>query len=221
MLVGRRPYSLHQSMSAATPQLEWHDLAVEVNQRALIDKILARYSGENTVYRGKWHQFRTFRKRKAEFGVTELLQNAEDANATSVEIRFTSTALKSSDKLDLATQLTKSITVRNNGDVFSETDWTRLRKIAEGNPDESKVGAFVSADSWSSRIVLTCAGRWLLFLVLAVRGTDRQLGLRCCSILLERRWRPACKSSLIYMLHPLTVGKVCQKSCQPESESLD
>lgn len=42
---------------------------MEVNQRALIDKVLARYSGEFTVFR-------------------ELLQNSDDAQATAVEIRF-------------------------------------------------------------------------------------------------------------------------------------
>jgi hypothetical protein len=40
-----------------------------VNQRALIDKVLARYSGEHTVFR-------------------ELLQNADDAGATAAEIIF-------------------------------------------------------------------------------------------------------------------------------------
>lgn len=42
---------------------------MEVNQRALIDKVLARYSGEFTVFR-------------------ELLQNSDDAQSEAVEIRF-------------------------------------------------------------------------------------------------------------------------------------
>jgi hypothetical protein len=46
-----------------------HDESVEVNQRALIDKVLARYSGEFTVFR-------------------ELLQNSDDAQSKSVEVRF-------------------------------------------------------------------------------------------------------------------------------------
>lgn len=46
-----------------------HDETVEVNQRALIDKVLARYSGEFTVFR-------------------ELLQNSDDARSEAVEIRF-------------------------------------------------------------------------------------------------------------------------------------
>lgn len=39
------------------------DIKVQVNQRALIDKILARYSGEYTIFR-------------------ELLQNADDAGVS-------------------------------------------------------------------------------------------------------------------------------------------
>lgn len=32
--------------------------------------------------------------------------------------------------------------VRNDGQLFRTEDWDRLKKIAEGNPDETKVGAF-------------------------------------------------------------------------------
>ncbi|KAH6912034.1 hypothetical protein BKA70DRAFT_823701 [Coprinopsis sp. MPI-PUGE-AT-0042] len=45
------------------------DEAVEVNQRALIDKVLARYSGDFSVFR-------------------ELLQNSDDAQAKAVEIHL-------------------------------------------------------------------------------------------------------------------------------------
>jgi hypothetical protein len=48
------------------------DSRVEVNQRALIDKILARYASAGAVYR-------------------ELLQNSNDAEATNAEIHFTTT----------------------------------------------------------------------------------------------------------------------------------
>jgi hypothetical protein len=34
------------------------------------------------------------------------------------------------------------IQVRNNGRVFAPEDWNRLKKIAEGNPDEQKVSIF-------------------------------------------------------------------------------
>lgn len=37
------------------------------------------------------------------------------------------------------------IMVRNDGIVFRDQDWTRLKTIASGNPDESKIGAFVSS----------------------------------------------------------------------------
>ena len=86
---------------------------VEVNQRALIDKILARYASAGAVYR-------------------ELLQNSNDAEATRAEIRFSTT------NNGVVTQ----VLYRNNGLVFGPQDWARLRKIAEGNPNPSKVGAF-------------------------------------------------------------------------------
>jgi hypothetical protein len=32
--------------------------------------------------------------------------------------------------------------VTNNGTPFGVNDWARLKRIAEGNPDETKIGAF-------------------------------------------------------------------------------
>lgn len=113
---------------------EGNDARVEVNQRALIDKILARYASNNAVYR-------------------ELLQNSNDADATSAEIIITTSSAasagangsdnnidsggsSSSAKKEVVTQ----VIYRNNGLPFRSQDWARLRKIAEGNPDESKVG---------------------------------------------------------------------------------
>jgi len=86
---------------------------VEVNQRALIDKILARYASAGAVYR-------------------ELLQNSNDAEATRAEISFTT------NEQNVVTQ----VQYKNNGMSFRPQDWDRLQKIAEGNPDEKKVGAF-------------------------------------------------------------------------------
>ena len=111
-----------------------NDEAVTVNTRALIDKVLARYSGEWTTLR-------------------ELLQNAADASASRVVIRFetlpspTVPVPQSSDpsaqmKHVLLHHTLKSTMVENNGEVFKATDWARLKKIAEGNPDETKIGAF-------------------------------------------------------------------------------
>lgn len=95
--------------------------SVTVNQRALIDKVLARYSSENTLLR-------------------ELLQNSDDANATSVKITYES--VKNPQDSDITKRLTKRVIVKNNGQLFRPEDWSRLSRIAEGNPDEAKIGAF-------------------------------------------------------------------------------
>lgn len=113
-----------------------YDETVEVNQRALIDKVLARYSGEFTVFR-------------------ELLQNSDDAQSSAVEIHFeteeylrrknSKDVMQPEDGVgfpDLKCTPVSQWTFRNNGIVFRDEDWNRLRKIAEGNPDEEKIGAF-------------------------------------------------------------------------------
>ena len=108
--------------------------AVTVDTRALIDKVLARYSGEWTTLR-------------------ELIQNAADAQATSVQIKWEtlpSTQVPLPQTTDRSELLKHVIThhtarrllVQNNGQPFTKTDWGRLKRIAEGNPDESKIGAF-------------------------------------------------------------------------------
>lgn len=56
-----------------------------------------------------------------------------------MQIEFNTTAPKSSsDK-----KMIKSIIIKNNGRAFTEDDWRRLKKIAEGNPDEQKVKASI------------------------------------------------------------------------------
>lgn len=108
--------------------------AVTVNTRALIDKVLARYSGEWTTLR-------------------ELIQNAADASATKVSIKFEtlpSTTVPLPPASDPSAQLKhvllhhtlSRLLVSNNGEAFGENDWSRLKRIAEGNPDETKIGAF-------------------------------------------------------------------------------
>ena len=108
--------------------------AVTVNTRALIDKVLARYSGEWTTLR-------------------ELIQNAADASATNVTIRFEtlpSSTVPAPQTNDASEQLKHvllhhtlgRLLVSNNGEAFGENDWSRLKRIAEGNPDETKIGAF-------------------------------------------------------------------------------
>ncbi|EKD16419.1 Neutral zinc metallopeptidase [Drepanopeziza brunnea f. sp. 'multigermtubi' MB_m1] len=108
--------------------------AVTVNTRALIDKVLARYSGEWTTLR-------------------ELIQNAADAQATTVTIKFetlpsasvpTSNTTNQSEILKhvLLHHTLRRLLVTNNGQAFGVNDWSRLKRIAEGNPDETKIGAF-------------------------------------------------------------------------------
>ncbi|KAI8335578.1 hypothetical protein BC941DRAFT_430703 [Chlamydoabsidia padenii] len=98
---------------------------VEVNQRHLIDKILARYSAEYVLYR-------------------ELMQNADDASSTKIEIHFHSEggSNEGSGKLPNLMAKCNKITFKNNGMAFRPEDWQRLKRIAEGNPDEQKIGAF-------------------------------------------------------------------------------
>lgn len=108
--------------------------AVTVNTRALIDKVLARYSGEWTTLR-------------------ELIQNAADAQATTVTIKFETlpsaqvplaNATNKSEVLKhaLLHHTLKRLLVTNDGLPFGANDWSRLKRIAEGNPDETKIGAF-------------------------------------------------------------------------------
>lgn len=111
-----------------------NDEAVTVNTRALIDKVLARYSGEWTTLR-------------------ELLQNAADASAKKVMVRLQTlpsasipvpSTSETSARLKhiILNHTLKAMTVENDGVPFQDTDWSRLKKIAEGNPDETKIGAF-------------------------------------------------------------------------------
>ncbi|KAK4236236.1 hypothetical protein C8A03DRAFT_35873 [Achaetomium macrosporum] len=108
--------------------------AVTVDTRALIDKVLARYSGEWTTLR-------------------ELIQNAADAQATTVKVKWETLpstqvplpAVTSQSELikhTISHHTLRRLVVQNNGQPFTDTDWRRLKKIAEGNPDETKIGAF-------------------------------------------------------------------------------
>ncbi|KKK22029.1 hypothetical protein ARAM_002107 [Aspergillus rambellii] len=108
--------------------------AVTVDTRGLISKVLARYSGKWTVLR-------------------EMIQNAADANATKVTVRFEtlpSMTVPLPSAADSTTMIKHTIShhtlrrllISNNGLPFSEKDWARLKRIADGNPDETKIGAF-------------------------------------------------------------------------------
>ncbi|RIA98330.1 hypothetical protein C1645_140577 [Glomus cerebriforme] len=113
---------------------------VEVDQRLLIDKILARYPAEFVVFR-------------------ELMQNSDDARSSIVQIIFETAnnkynvvrnPLNPSKRLGLDRKMEDNrmedkitrIIFKNNGFSFRLEDWNRLKKIADGNPDEQKIGAF-------------------------------------------------------------------------------
>jgi hypothetical protein len=83
----------------------------------------------------------------------ELLQNAADASATKVSIKFettpsprvpvpSTTDSSSMLKHTAVNHTLHRLVVTNNGQPFGTSDWTRLKRIAEGNPDETKIGAF-------------------------------------------------------------------------------
>ncbi|CRG86235.1 Nck-associated protein 1 [Talaromyces islandicus] len=108
--------------------------AVTVDTRGLISKVLSRYSGKWTVLR-------------------EMIQNAADASATRVTVKFEtlpSTTVPIPAAADQTTMLKHVIShhtlrrllISNNGNSFNEKDWARLKRIADGNPDETKIGAF-------------------------------------------------------------------------------
>ncbi|KAL6705352.1 hypothetical protein ACN47E_007001 [Coniothyrium glycines] len=110
------------------------DSEVTVNTRALIDKVLARYSSEHTTLR-------------------ELIQNAADAKANTVIIRLETDpslhvpAPQNANESVLLKHIIqnhtlKRLVVSNNGQPFTAADWSRLKSIADGNPDETKIGAF-------------------------------------------------------------------------------
>ncbi|EGR49627.1 uncharacterized protein TRIREDRAFT_121453 [Trichoderma reesei QM6a] len=124
----------YSSLRAAALRDGEDEEAVTVDTRALIDKVLARYSGEWTTLR-------------------ELIQNAADAQATTVSIKWethpsTTVPLPSAAsrsellKHTIANHTLRRLVVQNNGQPFTKTDWGRLKRIAEGNPDETKIGAF-------------------------------------------------------------------------------
>ncbi|KAG8428848.1 hypothetical protein J3459_002376 [Metarhizium acridum] len=124
----------YSSLRAAALRDGEDEEAVTVDTRALIDKVLARYSGEWTTLR-------------------ELIQNAADAQATTVIVKWetipsiqvplpNTTNRSKLLKHAIANHTLRRLIVQNDGQPFTKTDWGRLKRIAEGNPDETKIGAF-------------------------------------------------------------------------------
>lgn len=84
--------------------------------------------------------------------ISELLQNSDDAEAKSVQLHFftkagteasssqvNSTEGTSKAVPDLKTAEITRYVFKNDGQTFRPQDWDRLKKIAEGNPDDSKI----------------------------------------------------------------------------------
>jgi hypothetical protein len=99
--------------------------AVKVNQRMLIDKMLARYSSDFVFCR-------------------ELIQNADDAGASSFQLELLCNGRSSDDSVTDRYHKSKITEIRttNNGRVFQAVDWQRVASIAEGNTNVESVGQF-------------------------------------------------------------------------------
>jgi hypothetical protein len=99
--------------------------AVKVNQRMLIDKMLARYSSDFVVFR-------------------ELIQNADDAKATAIQLKISCITenRNSSSENDFHHSTIEEICVINNGSLFTNVDWERVASIAEGNTNVESIGQF-------------------------------------------------------------------------------
>ena len=83
----------------------------------------------------------------------EMIQNAADASASRVTIRYETrpspsvVAPRSTDpsailKHVLLHHSLQRLVVSNDGHPFQPSDWSRLKRIAEGNPDETKIGTY-------------------------------------------------------------------------------
>jgi hypothetical protein len=127
--------------------------AVTVDTRGLISKVLSRYSGKwfvTLLYCLFNTNPNTYYSRTV---LREMIQNAADASATRVTVKFEtlpSTTVPIPATADQTTMLKHVIShhtlrrllISNNGNSFNEKDWARLKRIADGNPDETKIGAF-------------------------------------------------------------------------------
>ncbi|KAK9486224.1 hypothetical protein V1527DRAFT_451376 [Lipomyces starkeyi] len=99
---------------------------VAVNHRALITRTLSKYPVDHALFR-------------------ELIQNSADAGATTVRIEFMTDGTKPirpDNILDVHKATVSRLRISNDGMFFRPEDWDRLREIAKGNPDETKIGAF-------------------------------------------------------------------------------
>ena len=110
--------------AAETAWLSNKKTTVTVNQRALVEKILARYAVDF-------------------FLLKELIQNADDAQATSVCVDLTTdTDLTAAERLSGVQRFSALSVTNRGGRAFDDSGWDRIVEIATGNPDENSVGHF-------------------------------------------------------------------------------
>ncbi|CAF4953990.1 unnamed protein product, partial [Rotaria sp. Silwood1] len=148
---------LHQSASSDALRLKalqsGFESRVEVNQRMLIDKMLARYSSDFVVCR-------------------ELIQNSDDAKATSFHFEIIcdddNDELISLSEKNFHNKTITEIRAINNGLIFNETDWKRVAAIAEGNTNVESVGqfgvGFFSVFSFSEEPIITSGNEYMAFI---------------------------------------------------------
>ena len=124
--------------------------AVKVNQRMLIDKMLARYSSDFVFCR-------------------ELIQNADDAGASLFHFEMFCTP-RFSDGVVTERFHNSTITemrATNNGRAFKDADWQRVASIAEGNTNVESVGqfgvGFFSVFAVSDEPIITSGKEYLIF----------------------------------------------------------
>jgi hypothetical protein len=93
---------------------------VQVNVKAMIQRILSRYPSKYAMFR-------------------EMIQNANDAGANEITFDF-----RNSCDAGMWTYFKNDpcLVISDDGSGFTEAAWTRLRTIASGNPDPNKVGGF-------------------------------------------------------------------------------
>ena len=155
---------MHKSMSSNALRLkaqqDGSEQRVEVNQRMLIDKMLARYSSNFVFCR-------------------ELIQNSDDAQAKLFHFEITCDApTMASNVQQSVTEPTNAtlnfhnsaiteIRTVNDGLVFNQTDWKRVAAIAEGNTDVDSVGqfgvGFFSVFSLSEEPIITSGDEYMAF----------------------------------------------------------
>ena len=120
-------HTRHHSLSADDLLLKakgsGNEEPVTVNLRRLIEDILSSYSVHFFVFR-------------------ELIQNADDAKASSFSLEIKCDAPSSSEEIDFHNRVITEIDTINDGLVFSETYWKRVATIADGNTDAASVGRF-------------------------------------------------------------------------------